>query len=111
MRVPAWLALSLLTLTALPVFAQDSRPPTLQQPAAGAPGTATPQPYTQPVPRGLPSTRANSPRLLNPGTGSAGNRLNPPRGNPTQPDRDLPLLQEQRQRNSQGLGGANRKGY
>lgn len=110
MSVPVWLALSLLTLSAVPVCAQDYRPPTLQQPAAGSPGTATPQPYSQPVPHSLPGTGANSPRLLNPGTGNAGSRLSPPRGNPTQPDRDLPLLQEQRQRNSQGLGGANPKG-
>lgn len=108
MRVPAWLVLSLLTLAPMPVYAQDYRPPTLQQPAAGSPGTATPQPYTQPVPRNLPSTPANSPRLLNPGPDNGGTRLITPRGNPTPPDRDLPLLEEQRQRNSQGLGGDNR---
>ena len=99
MKVSIWLLLGLLSLPGASALAQDYRSPTPQQPAQGAPGTSTPQPFTQPEPRHLPSPAPNSPPLLNPGTGNSP-RPYTPRAVP--PDRDVPLLEEQRRRNSQG---------
>ncbi|SFP92192.1 hypothetical protein [Pseudomonas borbori] len=73
---------------------------------AGSPGTATPQPFVQPQPRNLPTPAPQNPPLLNDGTGY---KANPPRGSLAPPDGELPLLEQQRQRNSQGLPGS-RKG-
>ena len=73
---------------------------------AGSPGTATPQPFTQPVPRNLPTPAPNNPPLLNDGTGY---KARPPDGSLAPPDGELPLLEQQRQRNSQGVP-ASRKG-
>ena len=88
--------------------ARDYRLPTAQDRPAGAPGTATPQPFTQPVPRNLPSTAPNNPPLLNDGTGNQGGRLRPPSGNLAPPDEGLPLLEQQLRRNSQGRQPAGR---
>jgi hypothetical protein len=113
MNTSIWLVVGLLTMTAAAALAQDYHltPPT--QPAPGSPGTSTPQPFTQPTPRNVPRSSPNAQSLLNHGSGvndsgSNGSRLNPPRGNLAAPDGDLPLLEEQRQLNSQGLGGDSR---
>jgi hypothetical protein len=110
MNTSIWLVVGLLTMTAAAAFAEDYRlsPPT--QRAPGSPGTSTPQPFTQPTLRNVPSSSPNAQPLLNHGSGvnnssSNGSRLNPPSANRAAPDSDLPLLEEQRQRNSQGLGG------
>ena len=70
---------------------------------AGAPGTATPQPYTTPVqPSQVPRRTPHNLPLLRP---------LPTTPNPAVPlpDRDLPLLEQQRQRNSQPLGPGGKK--
>ncbi len=72
---------------------------------AGAPGTPTPQPYVQPQLRNLPSSAASGPVLLRQDSGSAGTWLKSPGGTLAPPDGELPLLQEQRRRNAQGLPG------
>lgn len=104
MNVVIWLTLGLLAFSGAPALAQDYRSPTPRQPAQGAPGTSTPQPFSHPEPRQLPSPAPNSPPLLNPGTG---NNVRPYTPRVTPPDRDVPLLEEQRRRNSQGLGRDN----
>lgn len=94
MRLPILLLVTFTTLCSLPLHAQQNsvRPP-------GAPGTATPQPYApaQVQPRALPNSNVNMPPLLKqpqlPNT-------NQGRG----ADQDLPLLQQQRQRNTEALG-------
>ncbi|MGE8499590.1 MAG: hypothetical protein ACN6O6_18970 [Pseudomonas sp.] len=112
MRVFLCLAVSLLMLAGTQANAQNYQPSTPRQPAAGSPGTATPQPYSQPVPRNVPKAAPGSAPLLNPGTGSDtnnGTRSYTPRDNRTPRDSDLPLLQEQRERNNQGLGDERRE--
>lgn len=108
MQTSMLLLAGLLTLCAATATAEDYRLPPAAQPAPGSPGTATPQPFTQPTLRNLPSTAPNSPPLLKRGTDDAGLRLNPS-GNLAPPDADLPLLEQQRQRNSQGQGDDRRK--
>ena len=79
-------------------------------PGAGAPGTATPQPYGQPsTPTAI--KRQGSAPLLPPPQGSAP-LLPPPQGQTppgTTPkstgDQSIPQLDEQLRRNSQGLDG------
>ena len=67
---------------------ESQRPP-------GSPGTATPHPFVPPVPRDRVEPRPGNPPLLKHG-------LKGPRdGNRTTRDSDLPLLEEQRQRNQQ----------
>ena len=105
MRVFLCLAASLLILAGTQAHAQNYQQPTPRQPAAGSPGTSTPQPYSQPSAPNVPNRSPGSAPLLNPGTGNDGSRSYTPRDTRTPPDRDLPLLQEQRERNSQGLGG------
>lgn len=99
MHRPSLFALSLIALCSPALYAQTYPLPSTYELPSGAPGTATPQPFTQPVPRNLPSTAPNSPPLLNDGTGNPGQRLNPPRGNLAPPDGELPLLEQQLQRN------------
>jgi hypothetical protein len=110
MNTSIWLVAGLLTLTGAAAFAQDYRLPPPTQRAPGSPGTATPQPFTQPTLRNVPRSSPNAQPLLNHGSrvnnsGGSGSRLNPPSANRAAPDGDLPLLEEQRQRNSLGLGG------
>ncbi|VXB98247.1 conserved exported hypothetical protein [Pseudomonas sp. 8BK] len=64
-------------------------------PATGAPGTATPQPYAPVAPQHLPAPTRNNPPLLK----------QAPLPEPSQPRRDqeLPLLKEQRERNTRPL--------
>jgi hypothetical protein len=70
---------------------------------AGAPGTATPQPYTTPAqPSQVPRRTPHNPPLLRP-------LPNTPNPAVPLPDRDLPLLEQQRQRNSQPLGPGGKK--
>ncbi|MGB4075023.1 hypothetical protein [Pseudomonas sp.] len=94
MRLSMLLLAVLTTLCSLPLHAQQSavRP-------AGSPGTATPQPYAPAptLPRAAPNTYANKPPLLKQPQMPA---LNPGRT----ADQDLPLLQQQRQRNVDSLG-------
>lgn len=109
MKTSIWLVAGLLTLSGAAAFAQDSRLPAPSQPAPGSPGTSTPQPFTTPTLRNVPQSAPNSAPLLNRGSGDNGSRLNAPRGTLAPPDGDVPLLEEQRQRNSQGLGGDSRE--
>ncbi|NQD96451.1 hypothetical protein HP532_27715 [Pseudomonas sp. CrR25] len=83
--------------------ARDYRLPLPADRPAGAPGMATPQPFTQPQPRNLPSTAPNNPPLLNDGSGNQGGRLRAPSGSLAPSDEGVPLLQQQLRRNSQGL--------
>jgi hypothetical protein len=65
-----------------------------EQPS-GSPGTATPHPFVPPVPRDRAELRPGNPPLLKHG-------LKDPRdGKRTPRDSDLPLLEQQRQRNQQ----------
>lgn len=103
MRMPKMTLLCLLALGGAVLTAQAGRLPAPAERPAGAPGTPTPQPFSQPLPRNLPSTAPNNPPLLNDGTGNQGGRLNPRSGNLAPADGELPLLQEQLRRNTQGL--------
>lgn len=103
MRRPSALLLGLIALCGATAWAQNYQLPTPHERVPGSPGTATPQPFTQPVPRNLPSTAPNHPPLLNDGTGNQGGRLRPPSGNLAPPDEGLPQLEQQLRRNSQGL--------
>ena len=71
-------------------------PPTT--PAPGSPGTATPQPYGQPVVP-TPIRRQDSPPLQPPPVGQPLPETRPQR------DQPIPLLDQQLRRNSQGLEG------
>ncbi len=62
---------------------------------AGSPGTATPHPFVSPVPRDRAETRPGNPPLLKHGP------QRPRDGNLAPRDDDLPLLEQQRQRNRQ----------
>ena len=101
-RLSAWIfGLGLLCVAA--VQAQQSVGPRTEGRPAGAPGTATPQPYTVPAqPSQVPRRTPHNPSLLRP---------QPANPNPAVPlpDRDLPLLEQQRQRNSQPLGPGGKK--
>lgn len=67
---------------------EKDRPP-------GSPGTATPHPFVPPVPRDRSKPRPDNPPWLKHGSQS-------PRGGNLAPrDGDLPLLEQQRQRNQQ----------
>jgi hypothetical protein len=101
-RLSPWiLALGLLCVAAA-AQAQQTVGPRADGRPAGAPGTATPQPYAPVQPSQLPRRAPNNPPLLRP---------LPTNPNPAVPlpDRDLPLLEQQRQRNSQPLGPGGRK--
>lgn len=75
------------------LFAQSPKEPAAQDRPAGSPGTATPHPFKPPQPRGLPTPAPGNPRLLK-----------QPEGNLAPPDDELPLLEQQRQRNRQNPG-------
>ena len=62
--------------------------------AYGSPGSATPQPFVSPVPRN-PAQRPDNPSWLKRG------EQGPREGNLAPRDNDLPLLEQQRQRNQQ----------
>ncbi len=108
MQTSMLLLARLLALSAA-ATAEDYRLPPAAQPVLGSPGTATPQPFTQPTLRNLPSSAPNVPPLLRRGPADTGSRLNSSHGNLALPDADLPLLEEQRQRNSQRLGDDRRR--
>lgn len=98
------IVLAFSALVAISCAAQAQQPPLLRSPgtpAPGSPGTATPQPYSQPSPPSFPSAAPpGSPPLL----------VNPPTTRQADPrDERIPLLQEQLDRNSKGLGNGERK--
>lgn len=68
----------------------------LRRPSAGSPGTATPQPYSQPQIRPLGNSNRNPPLLSNP---AQPRPLSPPQSLPK--DRPLPQLEPQRNSNPQ----------
>lgn len=72
-------------------------------PAAGAPGTATPQPYGQP-PTTSPIKRQGSAPLLPPPEGQR-----PPGSPAPATDQPIPQLEQQLQRNSQGGQGQQKR--
>ncbi|MGX5725805.1 hypothetical protein ACWKWZ_12255 [Metapseudomonas otitidis] len=98
------IVLAFSALVAISCAAQGQQPPLLRSPgtpAPGSPGTATPQPYSQPSPPSFPSAAPpGSPPLL----------VSPPTTRQADPrDERIPLLQEQLDRNSKGLGNGERK--
>ncbi|WP_301151839.1 hypothetical protein [Metapseudomonas otitidis] len=106
------IVLAFSALVAISCAAQAQQPPLLRSPgtpapgspgtpAPGSPGTATPQPYSQPSPPSFPSAAPpGSPPLL----------VNPPTTRQADPrDERIPLLQEQLDRNSKGLGNGEKK--
>lgn len=98
------IVLAFSALVAISCAAQAQQPPLLRSPgtpAPGSPGTATPQPYSQPSPPSFPSAAPpGSPPLL----------VNPPTTREADPrDERIPLLQEQLDRNSKGLGNSEKK--
>lgn len=98
------IVLAFSALVAISCAAQAQQPPLLHSPgtpAPGSPGTATPQPYSQPSPPSFPSAAPpGSPPLL----------VNPPTTRQADPrDERIPLLQEQLDRNSKGLGNGEKK--
>ncbi|MGC8114631.1 hypothetical protein ACP3VQ_06405 [Metapseudomonas otitidis] len=98
------IVLAFSALVAISCAAQAQQPPFLRSPgtpAPGSPGTATPQPYSQPSPPSFPSAAPpGSPPLL----------VNPPTTRQADPrDERIPLLQEQLDRNSKGLGNSEKK--
>lgn len=98
------IVLAFSALVAISCAAQAQQPPLLRSPGApapGSPGTATPQPYSQPSPPSFPSAAPpGSPPLL----------VNPPTTRQADPrDERIPLLQEQLDRNSKGLGNGEKK--
>lgn len=100
-----WSRTGLLCLTMVcsaVVHAQNDRLPTPYDRPAGAPGTATPQPFQVPQPRHVPSVAPNDPPLLNRDGDRRGLVPSLPRGTLAPPDGELPLLQQQLRRNSQG---------
>lgn len=68
----------------------------LRRPAAGSPGSATPQPYSQPQVRPLGNSNRNPPLLNSP---MQHRQMAPPQ--PLPKDRPLPQLEPQRQANPQ----------
>ncbi|MBS7661308.1 hypothetical protein I0D00_05015 [Pseudomonas lalucatii] len=99
----AWLCLGLFWGATL--AAQDYRPAGPQERPAGSPGTATPQPFSQPQPPRPLGTAPHNLPLLNDGTGNRGGPLSPPLAAPPPGDGRLPLLEQQLQRNSRGRQG------
>lgn len=98
------IVLAFSALVAISCAAQAQQPPLLRSPgtpAPGSPGTATPQPYSQPSPPSFPSAAPpGTPPLL----------VNPPTTRQADPrDERIPLLQEQLDRNSKGLGNGEKK--
>ena len=98
------IVLAFSALVAISCAVQAQQPPLLRSPgtpAPGSPGTATPQPYSQPSPPSFPSAAPpGSPPLL----------VNPPTTRQADPrDERIPLLQEQLDRNSKGLGNGEKK--
>lgn len=98
------IVLAFSALVAISCAAQAQQPPLLRSPGTpvpGSPGTATPQPYSQPSPSSFPSAAPpGSPPLL----------VNPPTTRQADPrDERIPLLQEQLDRNSKGLGNGEKK--
>ncbi|MDH0337350.1 hypothetical protein [Metapseudomonas otitidis] len=98
------IVLAFSALVAISCAAQAQQPPLLRSPGTsvpGSPGTATPQPYSQPSPPSFPSAAPpGSPPLL----------VNPPTTRQADPrDERIPLLQEQLDRNSKGLGNGEKK--
>ena len=98
------IVLAFSALVAISCAAQAQQPPLLRSPgtpAPGSPGTATPQPYSRPSPPSFPSAAPpGSPPLL----------VNPPTTRQADPrDERIPLLQEQLDRNSKGLGNGEKK--
>lgn len=92
------LAILLCVVTALAstsLLAQQLPKMPAMAPAAGAPGTATPQPYAPAAPQHLPAPTRNNPPLLR--------QVPQPQSNQPRRDQELPLLQQQRERNSQAL--------
>ncbi|MFC5695666.1 hypothetical protein ACFPU0_08860 [Pseudomonas sp. GCM10022186] len=91
-----------LALVAGGVAAQN--PPLLRAPLqapAGAPGTVTPQPYPQVVPRAVtsPVPQSGSPQLMK--RPDQEQRL---RESLEQRDQPIPVLEQQLERNTRGLG-------
>ncbi len=105
MRVASALLLSLAVLCGTAIQARDYPASTLRERPAGSPGAATPQPFIQPLPRNLPTPAPNNPPLLNDGTGY---KAKPSGGSLAPADGELPLLEQQRQRNSQGMPGSHK---
>ncbi len=103
MRLTSVLLLCLTVLGGSAIEARDYSASTPRERPAGSPGTTTPQPFTQLLPRNLPTPAPNNPPLLNDGTGY---QANPPGGSLAPPDGELPLLKQQLERNSQGLPGS-----
>lgn len=83
----------LTTLASASLLAQQPPKMPAITPAAGAPGTATPQPYSPAVPQHLPGPTHNNPPLLK--------QAPLPEASQPRRDQDVPLLQEQRERNVQ----------
>ena len=83
----------LTTLASTALLAQQPPKMPSTAPAAGAPGTATPQPYAPTAPQHLPAPARNNPPLLRPAP--------QPQSNQPRSDQDVPLLQQQRERNTQ----------
>ncbi|MDA7088525.1 hypothetical protein PH586_19270 [Pseudomonas sp. SA3-5] len=107
MRLASALLLGLAVLCGSAIQARDYPASTPRERPAGSPGTATPQPFIQPRPRKLPTPAPHHPPLLNDGTGY---KANPAGASLAPPDGELPLLEQQRQRNSQGIPGSRKAG-
>lgn len=98
-RVPLLLALALIA-----GGAAAQNPPLLRAPLqapAGAPGTVNPQPYPQVAPRAVtsPSPQSGSPQMMR--RSDQEQRL---RESMEQRDQSIPVLEQQLERNSKGLG-------
>ncbi|MFZ3153776.1 hypothetical protein [Pseudomonas sp.] len=89
------LLLVLSTLASTSLLAQQPPKMPATAPVAGAPGTATPQPYAPVAPQHLPASTRNKPPLLR--------QAPQPQSNQPRRDQELPLLQQQRERNTQAL--------
>jgi hypothetical protein len=107
MRLTSMLLLCLSLLYGAAIQARDYPASTPRERPAGSPGTATPQPFVQPQPRNLPTPAPKTRPLLNDGTGY---KAKPSGGSLAPPDGELPLLEQQRQRNSQGFPGSRKGG-
>ena len=89
------LLIVLTTLTSTSLMAQQPPKMPATAPAAGAPGTATPQPYAPAAPQHLPASARNNPPLLK--------QAPLPESSQPRRDQELPLIKEQRERNTQPL--------
>lgn len=83
----------LITLASTSLLAQQPPKMPSTAPPAGASGTATPQPYAPVIPQHLPARVRNNPPLLR--------QAPQPQSNQPRSDQDVPLLQQQRERNTQ----------